>query len=84
MNIRQLVEFVCVVGIFKGDQARAEEYQNLLDPLLKETDDGRLMTVCSSLMHTSLVLAECIRQDNVDKLDPLACVSRKSTRYVLR
>jgi len=32
-----------VVGLFKGDQARAEEYQNLLDPLLKETRDGQLM-----------------------------------------
>jgi len=30
----------CLVGIFKGDQASAEMYQNLLDPLLKETQDG--------------------------------------------
>jgi len=27
-------------GLFKGDQATAEQYQNLLDPLLKETRDG--------------------------------------------
>jgi len=31
---------ISTVGIFKGDQAAAEEYQNLLDPLLKETRDG--------------------------------------------
>jgi len=30
-----------MAGLFKGDQATAEQYQNLLDPLLKETRDGK-------------------------------------------
>jgi len=37
-----------VVGIFKGDQAAAEQYQNLLDPLLKDSRDGEeISTVVS-------------------------------------
>jgi len=39
---------VCIVGLFKGDQTSAEKYQNLLDPILKETHDGLLK-------HTSFI-----------------------------
>lgn len=39
-----------IVGIFKGDQARAEEYQNLLEPLLKETRDGQMIGMALLLM----------------------------------
>jgi len=37
-----------VVGIFKGDQTAAEQYQNLLDPLLKESRDGESISVIVS------------------------------------
>jgi len=48
-DLLETCQSVQFAGLFKGDQATAEEYQNLLDPLLKETRDGRLTVaaVCS-------------------------------------
>ena len=52
MHIREVVFIVlfrrCNVGLFKGDQASAEYYQNMLDPLLKDSNDGQLvfLSVC--------------------------------------
>jgi len=59
-----------IVGLFKGDQATAEQYQNLLDPLLKETRDGELTCWWSltNMICLSIVKLECVEVCRVWKL----------------